>query len=419
MNLKSILLYLLIIVLYCTCTTNKHVVKIKSAPTFSQTWVNKTKYEELQDYVKNLDFSLLDDPETHPSLKELLAIIKRIIHGEGLAVISTIEQAINSNENKTLQKIYLGFVRELLFDAGKYQAIVENLPDSGDKLALAYSKMPQEKYTQASHSIQTPLLEKVDIGYFTLAMKANDFPIEAYFDTGSDISHLSMSYAKKLGLSYDPNEAISVHTSNTQNVVGYPAYIDELVIGDVVIKNHPVLIFEDETLTINSNQYSFKLDFTLGWSLIRNLRFQLDFINHRYEATLPEPSNQKNKNLFWCGYPGVKVNSIDGQSLIFGLDTGAKKTELRYNCLEKMKLQKVKEEWLDVGGLGGIERIKAKTAKDVSLFFANHRFDFKSMDIFDDSDLYFISQDGTIGADIFKEKVIVLDYANGIFSMED
>ena len=408
-------------IMISSCSTQKESnVTLTIDHSFDDKWNNKTKFSETQDYITNLDYSLLADTTVNDTYKHLFTIIHEIMEGNGLSVIPMIQGELNNIENSSLRKLYGDLVFELLVDAEKYGAAISNFPEATRKDIISYSKFPLSSFKAAkAEDVIYNTLSKYEIGYFGLDIMANNHAINAYFDTGSEMTHLSKSFADNIGLQYNSTEKILVTTSNSMNIYGCPSYVDTLIIGNVLLFNHPVLIFDDEILTIEDDGMEYKLDFTIGWTIIKNIKFELDFINNKYSALVPKKkSSQQMKNLFWLGYPGLKVNSIDGQSLIFGFDTGSKHTEFRNNCLLKMEIPNIAEKMVRIGGLGGVEIKKAQVGKQVPIILAKHKIMFKEIEILEGKDLYFIVQDGTIGADIFYDNIIIIDYPNGLFEIK-
>ena len=410
----------LLFIVGCGSGKKMTVVKLQKDDTFAHQWSNQTDYEEKQDYVKNLDFSLLEDEEAHPKLKELLQVIKLIIDGEGLMVIPKIQEILNQTEHPTLRRVYLDFVYELLVHADKFQAVVENFPDRLEqrKEVLLFSQFPSEKYEQAAKPVTPQKLEKMKFGLFAVNVELNGEKMMGFFDTGAELSHMPKSVAKRLDVQFDTTNVISLYTVNSKDVHAYPGYIKEIKVGDVIVKNHPVVIFEDINERLGTEDNNIMFNFTLGWPLIKHLRFELDFARQKYRATLSEDQPTTNNTMFWLGYAGLKVNADNGQSLIFALDTGSADTELKTNIHNKMKFDKIVEEEVGIGGHGGLEMLTLPKVNDVVLHLSGQKIHFKEIYIRKNLDFNFIHQDGTIGADIFKQNLFVIDFRNGIFQIK-
>lgn len=415
----------LIILLLAACGKNSHtnLLKINYDKSNKGVWINKTKFPENQDYIKNLDYTILDNPDTHPIHKELLDVFKDVVEGESYIItIPKIQEILSHRDHPELIKIYAGLIEELLIENGEYKVAYENFPKENKELDFnyAYKDFPKTSLNNL-HSNTSTLkeLKKLKYGQLMIQCKANETIEFAMFDTGADLTTVSRSFAKKAGLFIDENKRFKVNTVTSINIYANSGYIQELQIGNVLIKNLPILVFDDDDVTFQDEDNYLKLDFVLGWNAIRNLKAVLNTKNSTYQTDLSISQPTDFKNFFWCGYPGVKVNSEDGQSLIFGLDTGSSETELKINAKQKIKFKTpLAKDTSLISGFGGSEKYILDVAKNTSLYLASHKITFKELLLRENIDLFFIQQDGTIGAEIFENNIVTLDYKNGLFKIE-
>lgn len=414
------MLFLFFIMFSCQ-KENKNNLVVVSDDTYANEWTNKVEYDEIQDYLKNLDYSKLEHPDVHPALKEILNIFKDVVDGEELNVIPKIQDILNTRNNPSLNDLYYRLIEELLVESGKYKALLENFPNSVyfKELATILSTFPETKISSlSSKSPKLKALKKSKFNQVLLESKINDQKVMAMFDTGQDYTAISKSFAIKAGVKFNEENQVEITTVTSIKVPAYPVYIDEIILGNVKLNNFYAIVYDDKDITIGEGEHSAKFDCILGWSLIKHLIFTIDTKANIYTANLSKKEVTSFRNIFWCSFPGIKLNSSNGQSLLFGLDTGLGETELKTNSISKMDLGDIKEESVLIGGHGGLETHTLKKTENVTLHMASHKLVFNELFIRENLNFYFLKQDGTIGADIFKNNIITIDYKNGIFDIK-
>lgn len=391
-------------------------ITFHSSDEFINSWSNQASYPDKQDYMKNLDFVAMSQDQAPTEVKQFAEILKLIIDNKHQEAIGVIQEAINQSQ-EPWKTIYLGLAVELLEDNGYYSS-VSSFPQFAKKTSTYFARFPQESYQE--HSNNT--LQKYSTTIFgqpTIAVLANGIKVDdAWLDSGAEVGHIARSLADQLGLQYSEDEKVEISTVNSKTIYAMPTFLDSLVIGNVLVKNHPLMIFEDENEIFGTDSVFVKASLTLGWPLIRNLRVVLDGKKQQYQAHLSNKEEVAFQNLFWLGFPGLKVNAPNGQSLIFGLDLGLSSSELKSNILKKVKLESISSETILVGGVGGNEKIEVQTAKNFKCYLSGYKLNYDELILRDNIDFYFIHQDGTIGSDILKDNIITIDFKNGQFHFQ-
>ncbi len=233
-------------------------------------------------------------------------------------------------------------------------------------------------------------------------------------DTGADLTVLSSDVAEACEVFAIGDWVGSAETSTSQTVQIRPAILPELNIGALVVKNHPVAIVDREVLTFRLAGIPLaEVRGILGWSLIRRLSVEIDYVQNRVVFARSTGRNDASRNLFWLGYPMVRLRGPTGESLVFGLDTGAQKTTLKRHAFEKMKLLYRVKEGVSIGAGGGESVIQREVA---NLLLQLGDYDLYFKDIRSKSGVkaaQIVEPDGRLGIDIARSGGLKIDYPAG------
>ncbi|GEM_PF-4472799 len=405
-------------VLFCTISFSfaQSETTVVEDTSFLHSWQTIVEYESGQDYIKNLDFSLLDEKDIPKNIRNLLIILQDIFNGDYDRALKKILKAEKKEDSENLKTLLGLLAKELLDFRFEYSVIEEKFPQLSDDRVRFFSKFPSPDSRVVSTAVSDSLRFSM-FGQPEIQIQVNDAPVWAWFDTGAEITVMSESMAERIGISYNSTDSILVGTVTDQNLYSRVCSLDSIYVGNVKLYNHPVMIFPDDNLTFGVDTMNTKVDFILGWTAIQELSATLDGQQMRYSATI-EQRKVERKNFFWLGYAALKCNSTDGQSLIFGLDTGLDDTEFKPNIKLKANLGPITMDSIYVGGAAGIQAYQAETVDKFDVLLSGHRITLYAAMIAENIDMFFISQDGTIGADIIPGNIIVIDFPNGIFEIK-
>jgi len=387
-------------------------------------WTNKASFEKGGDYFKNLDLEQLEDAELPQKYKQLIRQLWRLTLPYDKEALSGLADLVNQTEDEDLQRLYQLLLIELLHQEEAYPALTQNFPEAkGGKALLARVYAGFEKLHQISRSPAERPLHKIKrsiFGAIFMDIRANGAPVPAIFDTGADQSVVSETFAKKAGVNPIGEASIDIGTPNGKSLKGRFGMIEKLEVGKLIVENVPVFIFPDENMRLGTEEKKLNMDFILGWPLISRLKFTIDEPGGNYKVDIPRQSTKSNKetNFFWMGYPGVKLMAPNGQSLLFGIDTGLDITELKRPVFKKFQELPTFKDSVGVITAGGMEMMKLEVVKGFPFIFDENKITVPRCEIYDNKDFFFLHQDGTLGADIFTGNVVVFDYPNRRLSIE-
>ncbi len=172
------------------------------------------------------------------------------------------------------------------------------------------------------------------------------------FDSGANLSTISQSHAKKMGLIIYESD-INVNTATHIIIKTKLAVADKIYVGDLLFENVVFLVTPDETMSFPELDY--KINGVIGFPMIH----QMEEIRLRGDGSIFIPQQPQNKpyaNMCMVGLsPLVQVIS-SSDTLVLNLDTGAVETNLskRYFVNHRKEVENngrlIISEW---GGAGG------------------------------------------------------------------
>lgn len=253
------------------------------------------------------------------------------------------------------------------------------------KKAADVYKILLEKYSNVLDSSEIADYQNEQLLFETLAsvkpqciQKQNDVKISAYrnkfnhlmapvkcggtadefiFDTGANLSTITESRAKEMGLTiYESN--IKVGSSTETTVQTKLGVADSLYVGDILFENVVFLVAPDNQLSFPTINYY--IHGIIGFPVIH----QMGEIGMCKDGTIiipKEPKDRKLCNMFLEGLNPVVQLLSNSDTLLFTLDTGAKVSELskRYydNHMDEVK-KNGKLGTSQRGGAGGIVEVE-------------------------------------------------------------
>ena len=239
-----------------------------------------------------------------------------------------------------------------------------------------------------------------------------------WLDTGAGLSVVASDVAKECDILPIGTRKGKAGTATSKRVDVQPAIIADLRIGEISIKNHPVMIINKKDLECKLlGLFTIvNIDGIIGWNAIQNMDIEIDYKNKGTTIKKPIKRAESNRNLFWLGCPVVILMSEEGVQLNFALDTGAGRTSVTKDVLKKIRVDRVYSKKKLVHSVGGFERRQSQIVSDVTLILNGYALHFKDVRT-GGSGAVFIKLDGTLGSDIAKDGCIIVDYLNGRFEL--
>ncbi|MDR1227005.1 MAG: aspartyl protease family protein [Prevotellaceae bacterium] len=186
---------------------------------------------------------------------------------------------------------------------------------------------------------------------------------EFIFDSGANISTITDSCAKKMGLTIYESD-ISVGTTTDAKLKSRLAAADSFYVGDILFENVVFLVVPAEQMSFP--QVNYEIHGVIGFPVL----YQMEEIRIRKDGRVVVPKTSENRNLnnmFLSGLkPAVQLTSHN-DTLIFLFDTGANTSELSKKYYENHRTEVEQNGALQTrsrGGGGGIVEAEEYELKD-------------------------------------------------------
>ncbi|HVU58462.1 MAG TPA: retropepsin-like aspartic protease [Puia sp.] len=246
--------------------------------------------------------------------------------------------------------------------------------------ALA-KESPQETIISGDQTIPWT---KNKVGLMEIPVKSGDSSYLAIFDTRANISSISTTYAKKLGVrmlnvSYDEGSGIT-----GQRFKCTLGIADSLRINNILMKHIVFQVMPDEVLYIAPIDLS--LPIIIGYPVIAQWREI--HIHRNGTMTIPaEPHPSSLHNMALDGLDPV-INAIaDGDTLGFKFDTGATTSDIFDNYFRRHKeeiMRRGKASTIKLGGAGGVVEKEVYTVENFAIRIGNKTATLKEVSVHKD-----------------------------------
>ena len=235
---------------------------------------------------------------------------------------------------------------------------------------------------QVTHSGDAGISWKKDmIGLIEIPVRKKDSVFDCVFDTRANISGITATYAKKMGLkmldvSYTEGSGITGKTFKCSLGIA-----DSMWIGNILIRNVVFQVMPDEILYFPT--IHFGLHVIIGYPVISQLKEVHVFQNG--SITIPgHSSNSSLHNLALDRLNPVVSCKTDDDTLCFQFDTGATSSVLYSTYFRKYKAKIIKEgvaQTVDMGGAGGTVKTKIYALKTFNVQVGNKKATLKEVSV--------------------------------------
>jgi hypothetical protein len=162
------------------------------------------------------------------------------------------------------------------------------------------------------------------------------------------------------------------------------------------------------------------VDGIIGFDAIRRMDLELDYAEARATIRRPAPADsaaERTRNLFWLGYPVVRLTAADGTPLNFALDTGADESYAAIPLLRKTGVKTVLGERQSVRGFGKALKVQGRVIPRLRLRLRDTPIRLERVFVYVTQYPTIFALDGTLGGDAGKGGVVRIDMTRGVFSV--
>jgi hypothetical protein len=289
-----------------------------------------------------------------------------------------------------------------------------SIEKSNRLIAKACSQSIQTEILFSNNQVIVPMKLSLT-GCPMIEVEINGRKKSFWLDTGAGMTVISKTLAKECMINIMEDNDILVGNSTGKNMRTDLTFIPSIVIEDLSIQHQASLVLPDESLTMQNPKTGeiIVINGIIGWDIIQHFYLEIDYGKKEVKIKKPIPKEHVDNNLFFCGYPIVKVKSMNEDPLYFGLDTGANKTHFGESLLSKMSGLTIEKRTVHVGGVGEVKEVEIESVKELMIFLnENHPIQLQNMRKVLEEYATFFKLDGVLGSDIVQEKRLVVDYCN-------
>lgn len=224
--------------------------------------------------------------------------------------------------------------------------------------------LPQQA---AIHDNTTIPWTRDGIGLMEIPVRCHDSTYQGIFDTGANISCITTSYARRLGIrmldvSYNVNSATGITVKSALGIA------DSLRIGNIILQHVVFQVMPDEVLYLAPLHFS--INIIIGYPVISQLK-EVHILRNGTMTIPLQPAGSGLGNLALDGLDPVVSGVVEGDTLCFKFDSGAGTTDLNdiyFNKHKKYILEHGKEKTTREGGAGGYVTRKTYSLDSFQLF---------------------------------------------------
>lgn len=256
-------------------------------------------------------------------------------------------------------------------------------------------------------------------GIPTVPVRINGRVFLFWLDTGSSLTILSEHVAAAAGVAALGSDTLEAVTATGQ-VRARPALVPLMDLGGVTVANASAMIVSDAELALGDADSSrVVVDGIIGFDAIRRMDLELDYTSDHTTIRRPAPdsSAERRRNLFWLGYPVVRLLTPDGTPLHFALDTGADESYAAIPLLKKTGVRTVIGERQSVLGFGKALKVQGRVIPRLRLRLRETPIRLERVFVYVTQYPTIFVLDGTLGGDVGRGGVVRIDMTNGIYEV--
>lgn len=286
--------------------------------------------------------------------------------------------------------------------------------------ARAFRRVPAARFDFPRAPV-TLELTRSETGVPMIPVLINGHPYRFWLDTGSSLTILSSAVAVAAGVTPLVTDSLEAVTA-TGRVAALPALVERLELGALRIEHNSAMIVSAEELVLSRGDSASRVyvDGIIGFDAIRHMDLELDYPAGRATIRRPAPPDsaaERDRNLFWLGYPVVRLSAADGTPVHFGLDTGADESYAAIPLLVKTQARTYLGERKDVGGFGKALKVQGRFIPRLRLLVRDTPVRLERVFVFVTQSPTLFSLDGMLGGDVGAGGVVRIDMTNGVFAV--
>ena len=254
-----------------------------------------------------------------------------------------------------------------------------------------------------------------------VTVRVTGVPRDFWLDTGASMTLLSdeVAAASHVKLAATDTLALAVVAGV---IPARAVLVDSLALGPVVAYSVGAALVNRGALrvdrrVVDGRTESVRIDGVIGTDILRGLDLVIDAGAGTITLSRPRRQPHVTRNLFWVGYPVVRLVSERGRPLLFGLDTGAEGSYVTTTLLKKQPDMRVAMRRGTIHGLGSEEHRTEWVVRSLAVSDGDHEIRLTNAPVAPERQFTFVQFDGILGADVALASRMHLDFVNGVFDI--
>jgi len=207
------------------------------------------------------------------------------------------------------------------------------------------------------------------LGTIETSLTVNGVTAPWILDTGANVSTISASFARKLGLKLSKGSAKVDGITGAANPL-HVALLPELKVGGATVRNVLLLVLNDDSLSIpiGKNQH-YQINAILGFPVFQALQRITFTADGHFLAGPGSPSSVNGAHLYMYQLTPLLQCNVENRTVLFSFDTGAGSTifSQRYHADFPDQFKGLTKKPYGIGGAGGVRQMDAYFLPQVQL----------------------------------------------------
>ncbi len=400
-------------------------------------WVARRRSLDTQEFWT--DISVLDVPGAEKNAKSMdqltftLALRELMASEPERAAVAFSALHLSARDEVVRSRARIGLTMALSWYSD-WQAL-SRIGFNPDTIPAADSMASQAGVERWAHALQAMPLPSIDVpdlpvtvplrrsslGTPVVTVRVNGHPHEFWLDTGASMTLLSVAVANEAGVGLASNDTLALGVI-AGHIPARAVYVDSLAFGPVNARGITAALVSSSALrldhrVVNGQVRPIQIDGVIGTDLLRHLDLELDAGAGTMTIRKPKLDRHAKRNLYWVGYPVVRLVTNDGRPVLFGLDTGAEGTFVTTALLRKLPDTPMAMRRRIISGFGDDEIKTEWVARKVSLSDGDYAIVMGNIPVVPERRWTFVTFDGVIGSDVALSSRMHLDFLNGVFDV--
>ncbi len=429
------LILFIIVFSFCGCSSSRKTTFQKydlgDTNHFPITDINFSKYIlPLNDYQKAYIFAnpdramFLAETEIHKQAANALKHVKQCELQKAAEIYTEIAKTEDSLD--WMWKYFPHFYYQTTYKWDKLEQAKKNMANATDSIFIPYQNLPEFNIFFNQNADTIPL--EIKNGVPCIKLEINGKLYWFIIDTGCMFTSVFKNIAEDLN--------INIFSDYKRGGVGADGYftvtagiLNEFKLNNIIFKNLPVSVIMSNSIDVNFLFINLaKFDGTIGWDLLQQFDFTIDYKNRQLILRKPEKKKNKNKNLFWYNIPIFQCYAKEnGCPLLLFFDSGSSYTQFEAKSLKfilGIDTAQLKSKSKKMHGVQTSKKMKYWilpefsfcTLVDTNVNCLNIT-NAKVSDLEEFAGWSSLIINGVLGSDCFLDKAIRVDILNGIFEI--